>query len=75
MANHVNINHPDINARYRHEAVTIAELRAKISVLETYLRSVESDLEAIFTRIEDDEEVELHMKSGEVYIIAGKVRR
>ncbi|ANM12102.1 hypothetical protein [Rhizobium sp. N324] len=74
MPDHVNIHHPDRRAERREKAVTIAELRAKISTLETYLDSAERDLEAIFTRIERGDEVELHMQSGAVFVITGKER-
>jgi hypothetical protein len=75
MPDHINIHHPDGRAMSRQKAVTIAELRAKISTLETYLDSAESDLEAIFTRIKRGDAVELHMPNGAVFIVTGKERK
>lgn len=75
MPDHINIHHPDGRAERRQKAVTIAELRAKITTLETYLDSAENDLEAIFTRIERGDAVELHMTSGAVFIVTGKASK
>lgn len=74
MPDHVNIHHPDSRAKYRRERLAIEELRAKVSTLESFLLDAEGDLEAIFTRIERGDQVELNMPSGEVFIITGKRR-
>lgn len=75
MPDHININHPDNRARYRFEMLEIAQLRAKVQTMENFLLNAESDLEAIFTRIERGDEVELHMKSGAVFVVTGKQRK
>ncbi|MBB3297841.1 MULTISPECIES: hypothetical protein [unclassified Rhizobium] len=74
MPDHINIHHPDSRAKYRRERLLIEELRAKVSTLESFLIDAEGDLEAIFTRIERGDEVELHMPSGAVFVITGKER-
>lgn len=75
MPDHININHPDGRARWRSEMLEIAQLRAKVQTLENSLLSVEGDLDAIFTRIERGDEVELHMPSGAVFVVTGKLRK
>ncbi|AID18367.1 hypothetical protein PPF1_54 [Rhizobium phage vB_RleM_PPF1] len=75
MPDHINIHHPDSRAKYRHEMLEIVQLRARVSTLESFLLNAEGDLEAIFTRIERGDEVELHMQSGAVFVITGKVRK
>ncbi|MGR9441639.1 hypothetical protein [Rhizobium leguminosarum] len=75
MPDHINIHHPDNRAKYRRERLAIEELRAKVTTLENFLLDAEGDLEAIFTRIERGDEVELHMPSGEVFIVTGKPRK
>ncbi|MBY2911405.1 hypothetical protein [Rhizobium leguminosarum] len=74
MPDHININHPDSRAKYRHEMLEIVQLRARVSTLESFLLNAEGDIEAIFTRIERGDEVELHMQSGAVFVITGKKR-
>ncbi len=74
MPDHINIHHPDSRAKYRRERLAIEELRAKVSTLESFLFDAEADLEAIFTRIERGDEVELNMPSGAVFVITGKQR-
>ncbi|MBX5112735.1 hypothetical protein [Rhizobium lentis] len=74
MPDHININHPDSRARWREKTLEIVQLRAKITMLENCLLDIEGDLEAIFTRIERGDEVELHMQSGAVFVITGKER-
>ncbi|MGO8093173.1 hypothetical protein [Rhizobium leguminosarum] len=74
MPDHFKINHPDSRAKYRHEMLEIVQLRARVSTLESFLLNAEGDLEAIFTRIERGNEVELHMQSGAIFVITGKER-
>jgi hypothetical protein len=74
MPDHINIHHPDSRAKYRRERLAIEELRAKVSTLESFLLDAEGDLEAIFTRIERGDQVELNMPSGAVFVITGKAR-
>lgn len=74
MPDHINIHHPDTNERWEREAIKIAELKARITVLDQALLQVRGDLEAIFTRIERGEECELHMKNGDVYVITGALQ-
>ncbi|OWV67896.1 hypothetical protein ATY76_13275 [Rhizobium sp. R339] len=75
MPDHININHPDNRAKYRYEMLEIVQLRARVQTLENFLLNAESDLEAIFTRIERGDEVELHMQSGAVFVVTGKKRK
>ena len=75
MPDHININHPDNRAKYRYEMLEIVQLRARVQTLENFLLNAESDLEAIFTRIERGDEVELHMQSGAVFVVSGRQRK
>lgn len=74
MTDHINIHHPDDGERREREAIKVAELQARITILDRSLLQVRGDLEAIFTRIERGEECELHMKNGDVYVITGVLR-
>jgi hypothetical protein len=74
MPDHINIHHPDNGERREREDMVIAEMKAKITVLNQHLLSVRGDLEAIFTRIERGAPCELHMKNGDVYVITGVLR-
>lgn len=74
MPDYINIHHPDRGERYEREALKIAELKTKISVMETALTQARGDLEAIFTRIARGDPCELHMMNGDVYVIKGALR-
>lgn len=66
MADHMNIHHPNGRRDRLRAAIEVAELKARLSVLETTLLNMEDDLEAIFTRIAKGERVELHYPDGEI---------
>lgn len=74
MPDHININHPDVAKRYQRTDIQIAELKAKIGVLEAALTEVRGDLAAIFTRVRSGRTCELHMEDGIVFVITGKKR-
>lgn len=74
MADHINIHHPDGREVRRRIAIEIAELQARIKVLNNDVLDMESDLNSIFTRIERGDEVELHMQHGGVFVVTGKLR-
>lgn len=75
MSDHINIHHPDDGERREREAIKVAEMQARITILDRSLLQVRGDLEAIFTRIERGEPCELHMKNGDVYVITGVLER
>lgn len=70
MADHVNIVHPDSNREAWRHMQEVAELRARLEIAEKRARSLESDLDSIFTRIERGEKAELHYPGGGVVYIA-----
>jgi uncharacterized protein (UPF0335 family) len=74
MPDHINIHHPDAGERRERDDILVAEMKARITVLNQHLLAVRGDLEAIFTRIERGEECELHMKNGDIYVITGALR-
>ncbi len=66
MADHSNIHHPGSREGRMRAAIEVAELKARLDVMERYLFDATTDLEAIFTRIGKGERVELHYPDGEI---------
>lgn len=74
MADHVNISHPDGREERMAHRIREAELKARISVMESYMLEMNADLNAIFTRIERGHDVELHYRDGTVVHIVDRDR-
>ncbi|WP_159953159.1 hypothetical protein [Rhizobium sp. 18065] len=74
MPDHINIQHPEYRESRLRDAIGLAQLEAKVRTLESHIAAANSDLESIFTRIERGDQCELHMKTGEVYVIRGKLK-
>lgn len=76
-ADHININHPDRLDVYSDVYRSVLErkrLELEVAQLGEWLKMATRDLEAIFTRIERGEPVELHYRDGSVYVLTGKIR-
>ncbi|MCW2242229.1 hypothetical protein [Azospirillum canadense] len=70
MADHVNIAHPDSNREAWRHMQEVAELRARLEIVEKRARALEMDLDSIFNRIERGEKAELHYPNGDIVYIA-----
>lgn len=73
MADHININHPNMRDRWNRDYIAIAELKARINCLDNIILQLDADLDAIFTRIARGYVCELHMMNGDVYVIRGEL--
>lgn len=72
VADHINIHHPETHERHLRDQIAIAELKARINVLETYVHQFSGDLDAIFTRIARGLPVKLYYRDNRVITLVAK---
>lgn len=75
MADHINITHPatrDVDSDYYRQRLLIAKLKAELELLTQFYLAIQSDLDAVFRRIERGDTAELRYPDGRVFVITGK---
>lgn len=69
MADHSNINHPDMDERWSNGDLASAKLAVEVAHWKVRYQGVAQDLDAIFTRIANGQTVELHYQNGTMIVI------
>jgi hypothetical protein len=76
-ADHINIQHPEkrgVESDYYRQRLLLTKTKAELEQLTQWYLQLQSDLEAIFNRIERGDRAELHYPDGRVFVITGKAQ-